>query len=385
LRIGIPLESRDDEFRVAATPEMVMKYVERGAGVVVEKGAGAGARFRDGAYEAAGATIGDPWPLDVVLKVQPPSPSEVARLSSDAVLVSFLWPDAHPDTVAALEDAGVTALAMEAIPRIARAQKMDALSSMANLAGYKAILEAANALGRFFPLLMTAAGTIPPAQVLVIGAGVAGLSAIVTARRLGAVVRAFDPRPAVREQVESVGARFLEMELEGEETEGGYAAAQSEEFLEMERELLARHLPEVDVVVTTALVGGRFAPVLITAEMVEAMKPGSVVVDLPVEQGGNCEPSRPNEIVETDGGVTILGWSNMPSRVPTHASMLYARNVRHLLFHVWQEESGLAFDLDDEIVDGAVRVHEGRSRDPEPGPEAGQDEAAGEPVGERAG
>jgi len=385
LRIGIPLESRDDELRVAATPEVVKKYVERGAGVVVEKGAGAGAGFWDGAYEAAGATIGDPWPLDVVLKVQPPSPSEVARLSSDAILVSFLWPDAHPDTVAALEDAGVTALAMEAIPRIARAQKMDALSSMANLAGYKAILEAANALGRFFPLLMTAAGTIPPAQVLVIGAGVAGLSAIVTARRLGAVVRAFDPRPAVREQVESVGARFLEMELETEETEGGYAAAQSEEFLEMERELLAHHLPEVDVVVTTALVGGRFAPVLITAEMVEAMKPGSVVVDLPVEQGGNCEPSRPNQIVETDGGVTILGWSNMPSRVPTHASMLYARNVRHLLFHVWQEESGLAFDLDDEIVDGAVRIHKGRARDADPGPEADQDEAAGEPVGERTG
>ncbi|MGH7607321.1 MAG: NAD(P) transhydrogenase subunit alpha, partial [Gemmatimonadales bacterium] len=257
----------------------------------------------------------------------------------------------------------VTALAMESVPRIARAQKMDALSSMANLAGYKAVLEAANAFGRFFPLLMTAAGTIPPAHVLVIGAGVAGLSAIVTARRLGAVVRAFDPRPAVKEQVQSLGARFIDLELEAGETAGGYAAAQSEEFLRVERKLLTAQMDEVDVVITTALIRGQPAPVLITDEMQRAMKPGSVVVDLAVEQGGNCEGSRPDEVVSVHG-VTVIGWTNMAARVPVSASTLYARNVQHLVLHLWSE-AGLAFDFDDEIVDGTAVLHEGRPRQAE--------------------
>ena len=359
MRIGIPRETRPDETRVAATPDVVRKYVERGAEVVIEPGAGARAFFADAVYRAAGAEVGEgAWAAGLVLKVQPPTPEEAALLSRGATLVSFLYPESNPETMAALARGAVTALAMESIPRIARAQKMDALSSMANLAGYKAVLEAANAFGRFFPLLMTAAGTIPPAQVLVIGAGVAGLSAIVTARRLGAVVRAFDPRPAVKEQVQSLGARFLDLPLEATETAGGYAAAQSEEFLRIERELLAAQMDEVDVVITTALIRGQPAPVLITEEMVKAMKPGSVIVDLAVEQGGNCEVSRPDEVVSAHG-VTVIGWSNLAARVPVHASTLYARNVQHLVNVLWGE-AGLALDFDDEVVAGAAALHEGR-------------------------
>lgn len=366
MRIGIPRETRAGETRVAATPEVVRKYVEKGATVVVESGAGERAAFDDASYRAVGAEVagGDvAWSADVVLKVQPPTPAEAARLVQGATLVSFLYPESNPETVAALERGRVTALAMESVPRIARAQKMDALSSMANLAGYKAVLEAANAFGRFFPLLMTAAGTIPPAHVLVIGAGVAGLSAIVTARRLGAVVRAFDPRPAVKEQVQSLGARFLDLDLELGETAGGYAAAQSEEFLRRERELLVAQMDEVDIVITTALIRGQPAPVLITDEMLRAMKPGSVIVDLAVEQGGNCEGSRPDEVVSVHG-VTVIGWTNLAARVPVSGSTLYSRNVQHLVNHLWSEV-GLVFDFDDEIVDGTAVLREGRPRQPE--------------------
>ena len=364
MRIGIPRETRADETRVAATPDVARKYVEKGAAVVVESGAGRRATFDDAAYAAAGAEIVGreaAWSAELVLKVQPPTPDEAARLTRGATLVSFLYPESNPEAVAALERAGATVLAMESIPRIARAQKMDALSSMANLAGYKAVLEAANAFGRFFPLLMTAAGTIPPAQVLVIGAGVAGLSAIVTARRLGAVVRAFDPRPAVKEQVQSLGARFLDLDLRTEETAGGYAAAQSEEFLQLERTLLGAQMSEVDVVIATALVRGQRAPVLVTDEMLRVMRPGSVVVDLAVEQGGNCEGSRPDEVV-TVHGVTVIGWTNFAARVPVHGSMLYGRNVQHLVLHLWGE-AGLALDMEDEIVAGAAVIHAGRRRD----------------------
>lgn len=371
MRIGIPRETRADETRVAATPDVARKYVEKGASVVVESGAGRRASYDDTAYASRGVVTGsadDAWSADLVLKVQPPTPEEAARLARGATLVSFLYPESNPATIAALERAGATVLAMESIPRIARAQKMDALSSMANLAGYKAVLEAANAFGRFFPLLMTAAGTIPPAQVLVIGAGVAGLSAIVTARRLGAVVRAFDPRPAVKEQVQSLGARFLDLELEAAETAGGYAAAQSEEFLQLERRLLGAQMGEVDVVIATALVRGQRAPILITDEMLRAMRPGSVVVDLAVEQGGNCAGTRPDEVVDLHG-VTLIGWTNFAARVPVHGSMLYARNVQHLVLHLWGED-GLALDFDDEIVAGAAVVHQGRRRNGEGAPPA---------------
>ena len=369
MRIGIPRETRADETRVAATPDVVRKYIDKGASVVVETGAGVRANFDDESYRAAGAEVASSdtaWSADAVLKVQPPTPEEARRLVSGATLVSFLYPESNPETLAALEHARVNAVAMESVPRIARAQKMDALSSMANLAGYKAVLEAANTFGRFFPLLMTAAGTIPPAHVLVIGAGVAGLSAIVTARRLGAVVRAFDPRPAVKEQVQSLGARFLDLPLEAGETAGGYAATQSQEFLRLERELLAAQLDEVDVVITTALIRGQRAPLLITDAMLRSMKPGSVVVDLAVEQGGNCEGSRPDEVVNVHG-VTVIGWSNLPARVPVHASTLYARNVQHLVNHLWQGDR-LVFDFADEIVNGATVLHEGRRRGAEEPP-----------------
>ena len=377
MRIGIPRETRADETRVAATPDVARKYVEKGASVVVESGAGRRASYADTAYTSVGVETGSAdaaWSADLVLKVQPPTPEEAARLARGATLVSFLYPESNPATIAALERAGATVLAMESIPRIARAQKMDALSSMANLAGYKAVLEAANAFGRFFPLLMTAAGTIPPAQVLVIGAGVAGLSAIVTARRLGAVVRAFDPRPAVKEQVQSLGARFLDLDLEAAETAGGYAAAQSEEFLQLERRLLGAQMGEVDVVIATALVRGQRAPILITDEMLRAMRPGSVVVDLAVEQGGNCAGARPDEVVDLHG-VTVIGWTNFAARVPVHGSMLYARNVQHLVLHLWGED-GLALDFADEIVAGAAMIHEGHRRNGESVPPAAAPRAA---------
>jgi NAD(P) transhydrogenase subunit alpha len=364
------METRANEQRVAATPETVAKIVQRGGEVVVEEGAGASASLADAAYREAGARIvprGEAWAADVVLKVQPPAPDEAELLTPGSVVISFLWPDANPEAVRALREQGVTVLAMEAVPRIARAQKMDALSSMANLAGYKAVLEAANAFGRYFPLLMTAAGTIPPAQVLVIGAGVAGLSAIVTARRLGAVVRAFDPRPAVKEQVASLGARFLDLELTAEETAGGYAAAQPEAFLRKERELLAHHLREVDIVISAALVGGKEAPVLITAEMVAAMRPGSIIVDLAAEQGGNCALTRCDEVVETND-VRIIGYANYASRVPIHGSQLYARNVLNLLLHAWSD-AGVATDESDEIVAAAALIHRGKDRRPGAAPQ----------------
>lgn len=351
MRVGVPKETRPDERRVAATPETVRKMIGAGADVVVERGAGLGAAASDEAYAGAGARAGpteEAWSAELVLKVSPPTVEEAGRIAEGATLIGFVHPDRNEASFAALLDRGATVLAMESVPRIARAQNMDALSSMANIAGYKAVLEAANAYGRFFPLLMTAAGTTTPAQVLVVGAGVAGLSAISTARRLGAVVRAFDPRPAVREQVESLGARFVELELEAEETGGGYAAAQTEAFLERERELLAGHVAEVDIVVCAALVGGREAPVLLTGEMVRSMRPGSVIVDLAVDQGGNCELSRPGETVEEDG-VRVLAWRNLPSRLPIHASQLYARNVLNLVLHV-APDARLAPDPEDEIV-----------------------------------
>ncbi len=366
MQVGIPKETAPDERRVAAVPETVRKITGKGADVLVEPGAGAAASVPDAAYEAAGARLapGDEvWSADVVLKVAPPTAVEAPRLRSGAILVSFLDPDGDPEAFRALVDTGATALAMQSIPRIARAQKMDALSAMANLAGYKAVLEAANVFGRFFPLLMTAAGTVTPAHVLVVGAGVAGLSAIATARRLGAVVRAFDPRPPVREQVESLGARFIELEIEAvEETTGGYAAAQSEAFLEKERELLTGHVADVDVVITTAAIPGQPAPVLITDEMALSMKPGSVIVDLVAERGGNCALTVPGD-VRRENGVTVIGYTDFPSRMAEQASLLYARTVWNVLSHVWGED-GVRIDLEDEIVAATALVHGGEDRSP---------------------
>jgi len=292
-----------------------------------------------------------------VLKVQAPSAAEVELMKKDAVLISFLQPATQGDIIRALAARGVTAFSLELVPRISRAQSMDALSSQASAAGYKAVLMAAGRLGKFFPMLMTAAGTIPPARVLVMGAGVAGLQAIATARRLGAVVSAYDVRPAVKEEVQSLGATFIELALETQEGEGGYAREQSEEFLRKQRELIGEHVAKSDVVITTAAVPGRHAPLLVTGDMVKGMRPGSVIVDLAAETGGNVELTKAGKDVEV-GGVTIIGTRNVPSTMPLHASQLYARNVANLLLHLVKDGS-IVLDFEDEITKGSCVTHGG--------------------------
>jgi len=351
VRIGVPRELETGERRVALVPDAVTRL---GAGfdVVVEPGAGAAASFPDEAYREAGATVSESvWDTDAVAKVRKPSPEEVARLRSGQVLVGFLEPLTDPAGIERLAERGVHAFAMESIPRITRAQSMDALSSQATVSGYKAVLIAADRLPRFLPMLMTAAGTVTPAKVLVLGAGVAGLQAIATAHRLGAVVSGFDVRPVVREQVESLGATFLDLGIIGEETAGGYALELTEDEQRRQQEALEERIPEYDVAITTALIPGRAAPRLIPASAVAKMRPGSVIVDLAAEAGGNCELTEPGEIVERDG-VTIVGLTNIPSTMPFHASQLYARNVSSLLQHL-APDGELALDWDDEITAGA--------------------------------
>jgi NAD(P) transhydrogenase subunit alpha len=356
--VFIPREVVPGERRVAATPETVKKLHEAGLEVLVEKDAGRESGYLDRAYTEAGAKIGgDLKAADIVLKVQPPTAEEAGHLKKGAVLISFLQPGANAGVVRKLEAAGVTALSMELLPRISRAQSMDALSSQASLAGYKAVLMAATRLGKYFPMLMSAAGTIAPARVLVLGAGVAGLQAIATARRLGAVVEAYDVRPASKDEVKSLGATFLELELESQEGQGGYAREQSEVFLSKQRELLTDRVAAADVVITTAAIPGRKAPVLVTTEMVKGMRPGSVIVDLAAETGGNVELTKAGEVVDFDG-VFIDGTRNIPSTIPFHASQLYARNVSNLLL-LMVKEGKLNVDLEDEVIKGAVVTHEG--------------------------
>jgi H+-translocating NAD(P) transhydrogenase subunit alpha len=353
MRIGVPKESADGERRIALVPEIVGKLVPGGFEVLVERGAGEAASFPDGDFEEAGARIvDDGWSeADAVVKVQKPSGEEVARLREGQVLIGFLQPLTDPDGIQKLAERGVVAFAMESIPRITRAQAMDALSSQATVSGYKATLLAAERLPRFFPMLMTAAGTVAPAKVLVLGAGVAGLQAVATSRRLGAVVTGFDVRPVVREQIESLGANWLDLGIVGEETEGGYAQQLSEEQQRQQEEELEKRLPEFDVVITTALIPGRPAPRLIPAGAVRAMRPGSVIVDLAAEAGGNCELTEPGDETVREG-VTIVGFTNLPSSMPFHASQLYARNVSALLHHL-APEGELTLDWDDEITAGA--------------------------------
>jgi NAD(P) transhydrogenase subunit alpha len=337
---------------VALVPEAVAKLVGNGFEVVVERGAGEAASFPDAAFEQAGATLADDvWDTDAIVKVRKPSADEVQRLRSGQVLIGFLEPLTDTAGIERLTQRGVNAFAMESIPRITRAQPMDALSSQATVAGYKAVLIAAERLPRFFPMLMTAAGTVAPAKVLVLGAGVAGLQSIATARRLGAVVAGFDVRPVVKEQVESLGASFLELGVRAEETEGGYAGELTAEEQRKQQEELAGRIPEYDVVITTALIPGRPAPKLIPADSVAHMRPGSVIVDLAAETGGNSELTEPGQIVERDG-VTVIGLTNLASTMPFHASQLYARNVSALLQHL-APEGELALDWDDEITAGA--------------------------------
>jgi len=349
--VGVPRETAEGERRVALVPEVVKKLAARDIGVVVEAGAGAGALLPDEHFTAAGATIGDPWSADVVAKVAPPSSDEIARLKGDAVLIGFLRPRTDPEIGAALQQRGVTAFAMEAIPRITRAQSMDALSSQANVGGYRAALLAATHLQRFFPMLMTAAGTIRPANVLVLGAGVAGLQAIATARRLGAQVTGYDVRPEVAEQVQSLGAKFLDVGVSAA-GEGGYARELTEEERAQQQQALQDAIASFDAVITTALVPGRRAPILVTASAVESMKSGSVVVDLAGEAGGNCELTEPGQtVVKHD--VTILSPLNLPSEMAEHASQLYARNVQSLLELMIGEDGRLTLDFDDEVIAGA--------------------------------
>jgi NAD(P) transhydrogenase subunit alpha len=359
VKVGVPKETADGERRVALTPDVVRRL---GADheVVVESGAGENAGVTDEAFTEAGATIGDPWSADVVAKVVAPTDGEIAKLTKDSVLIGFLGPLTNGAGVKAIAATGATSFAMEAIPRISRAQSMDALSSQATVAGYRAVLIAAQEQGRFFPMLMTAAGTIPPAQVLVLGAGVAGLQAIATARRLGAVVTAFDIRSAVKEQIQSLGAKFFEVEGIGDaEAAGGYARELTPEEQEIQNKALTAQMGKSDVIVTTALVPGRPAPKLISAEAVAGMKHGSVIVDLAGEAGGNCELAKPGETYVTDNGVTIATPLNIPSSMAEHASQLYGRNVLSLLELMTGEDNALKLDFEDEVIAGACITRDG--------------------------
>jgi len=356
MRVGVARETAPGERRVALVPETVGKLAVAGFEIVVEPGAGEAASFPDAAYTDAGATLGSPWEADVVVKVSKPDEAETARLRDGQLLIGYLDPLADRDGVDRLAARGVVAFAMESIPRTTRAQSMDALSSQATVGGYKAALLAAEHLPRFFPMLMTAAGTVPPAKVLVIGAGVAGLQALATARRLGAVVTGFDVRPVVREQIESLGANWLDLGVTGAEAEGGYARELTPEEMQAQQQALEARISEFDVVITTAAVPGRAAPKIIPASAVRAMRPGSVIVDLAADTGGNCELTEPGSVVERDG-VTLVGLTNLPSSMPYHASMLYSRNVLALLVHL-APGGELALDWDDEITAGACVTKE---------------------------
>lgn len=378
MRIAIPCETQAQEYRVAATPDSVKQLVNLGFDIVVESTAGEASSFSDADYKAAGASIKNTAELlqsaDIILSVQALEEGSIEQLARGTTLLSFLAPGQNPERLQTLADQGIDALAIDAVPRISRAQKMDALSSMANIAGYRAVIEAAHNFGRFFTGQITAAGKVPPAKVLVIGAGVAGLSAIGTARGMGAIVRAFDTRPAVKEQVESMGGEFLEVSIEEDGAgSGGYAKEMSQAFIDAEMALFREQAKEVDIVITTALIPGRPAPKLWLSDMVAAMKDGSVVVDLAGEQGGNCELTEPGEKVVREG-VTIIGYTNLPSRVPTQASRLYAANIVHLLTDLCPAKDGqMVINMDDEVQRGVTVVKNGQITWPPPAPVGGQD------------
>jgi len=369
LKIGILREVLEGETRVAVVPSMISLLKKNKHEVVIETGAGVHASFADREYQGAGATIvKDSRELyrasEVVLKFQPPrlhpqaGVHEAELLSEGAALICFMEPHLYPEAVRKLAARKITGFAMDYVPRITRAQTMDALSSISTIIGYKAVLVAAYHLGKFFPLLMTAAGTIPPANVMILGAGVAGLQAIATARRLGAKVEAFDPRPAVKEQVKSLGAQFIDMEIsEDVETKGGYAKEQSDAFLLKEREVIAARLPKMDVVITTAQVFGKRAPLLVTEDLVKLLRPGSVIVDLAADQGGNCALSEPGKIV-LKHEVTIIGVVNLANTLPVHASQMYSKNITNLFLHLYKSPDG-KLDFTDEITKGACLTHQG--------------------------
>ena len=375
MKIGVPRETYAGEKRVATTPEVATQLMKLGFEVSVESNAGAAASYPDALYREAGCTIASTadeiWSdSDIILKVRGPESEEAAKLKSGQTLISFLYPAQNPELLQQLTECGVTAMAMDSVPRISRAQKVDALSSMANIAGYRAVVEAAQHFGRFFTGQITAAGKVPPAKVLVIGAGVAGLAAIGAAKSMGAIVRSFDTRPEVKEQIESMDAEFLMLDFDDEDGsgEGGYAKVMSDEFIKAEMELFAEQAKDVDIIITTALIPGKPAPLLITTEMVESMKDGSVVVDLAAEQGGNCELTQPEKVID-HGGVTIIGYTDMPSRLAAQSSQLYATNLRHLLTDLTPEKDGqINVDMEDEVFRGATVCINGETTWPPPAP-----------------
>ncbi|MFI7015855.1 Re/Si-specific NAD(P)(+) transhydrogenase subunit alpha [Streptomyces sp. NPDC050164] len=366
-RIGIPAESTAGETRVAATPATVGRLAALGYEVVIEPGAGASSRFSDAAYEEAGARFGDPWQAEIVLKVNGPSSEEIGRLRDGATLIALIGPALHPELVDELTRRPITVLAMDAVPRISRAQSLDVLSSMANIAGYRAVVEAAHAFGRFFTGQVTAAGKVPPAKVLVAGAGVAGLAAIGAARSLGAVVRATDPRPEVAEQVRSLGGEFLTVGVEQEVSTDGYAKATSQDYDRLAAQLYAEQAADVDIIITTALIPGRPAPRLITAEDVARMKPGSVIVDMAAAQGGNVEGTVAGKAVVTDNDVTIIGYTDLPGRLPAQASQLYGTNVVNLMKLLTPGKDGrLVLDFEDVVQRSMTVVRDGEKTWPPP-------------------
>ncbi|MGO1617085.1 MAG: Re/Si-specific NAD(P)(+) transhydrogenase subunit alpha, partial [Oceanisphaera sp.] len=369
--IAIPKETLSGETRVAAAPKSVEQLRKLGFEVCIEQGAGSQASFDDSAYEAAGATIVDAetvWQAAIIYKVNAPNSEEIAKLQAGTTLVSFIWPAQNPELVDQLKDKGVTVLAMDMVPRISRAQSLDALSSMANIAGYRAVVEAAHEFGRFFTGQITAAGKVPPAKVLVIGAGVAGLSAIGAAGSLGAIVRAFDTRPEVKEQINSMGGEFLELDYEEEaDSSDGYAKEMSQAFIDAEMALFMQQAKEVDIIITTALIPGRPAPKLITADMVAAMQPGSVIVDLAAQNGGNCELTQPGELFVSDNGVKIIGYTDLNGRLPTQSSTLYATNLVNLAKLLCKEKDGnIHLDFDDVVLRNMTVVKAGELTFPPP-------------------
>jgi len=371
--IGIPKESLAAETRIAATPTSVKQLKKLGFDIVVESGAGEKASFRDEAYSAAGAGIADSatiWQADLIYKINPPTDAEIAMMKDGATLVSFIYPGLNPDLVKKLSERKINVLAMDMVPRISRAQALDALSSMANIGGYRAVIEAAHHFGRFFTGQITAAGKVPPAKVLVIGAGVAGLAAIGTARSLGAIVRAFDTRLEVAEQIESMGGEFLKLNFEGEEdgsTAGGYAKVMSEEFIAAEMALFAEQAKEVDIIITTALIPGKPAPKLVTKAMVDSMKPGSVIVDMAAATGGNCEYTVPGQMIVTESGVKVIGYTDLPGRLPTQSSEMYATNLVNLTKLLSKEKDGnIDIDFNDVILRNMCVIRNGDVTFPPP-------------------
>lgn len=368
MKLAVLKETNDHETRVSVTPDVAKSLIDAGFECLIEKGAGVNSYFEDKAYSEAGATIVDTASAlyadaDVVLKINAPTPDEIKSMKSGAILISFMFAATNPDIVDACASAKVSSFSMDAIPRISKAQSMDALSSQSNLGGYKSVILAANALGKVFPLLMTAAGTLKPSRVVIMGAGVAGLQAIATAKRLGAIVEVSDIRPEVKEQIESLGGKFIEVDSDDAvETEGGYVKEVSAEFLKKQAEAVALRVAEADIVITTALIPGRKAPMLISEDMVKSMRFGSVILDMAVASGGNCELSEEGQTV-VKHGVTIIGESNLPALLPLNASELYAKNISTLLKHL-ADKDGFKWEMDEEITKGSLITHNGEKVHP---------------------